>query len=108
MGLQPPTLYGGLPTSIPQRQDAPREKNEEEKNMTNTTCLDVAREYIRLKAELAEMTARCNEMRQEIMTYMTRAGKTRVASEEIGGDHGGAGASVAQSAGYQGPARRSS
>jgi predicted phage-related endonuclease len=51
--------------------------------MTNTTCLDVAREYIRLKAELTEMTARCNEMRQEIMTYMTRAGKTRVASEEI-------------------------
>lgn len=31
VGLQPPTLYGGLPTSIPQRQDAPREKNEEKK-----------------------------------------------------------------------------
>ena len=30
-GYSPPTLYGGLPTSIPQRQDAPREKNEEEK-----------------------------------------------------------------------------
>ena len=83
MGLQPPTLYGGLPTSIPQRQDAPREKNEEEKKMTNTTCLNVAREYKRLKAELADMTAQCNEMRQEIMTYMTRAGKTRVASEDI-------------------------
>ena len=51
--------------------------------MTNTTCLDVAREYKRLKAELAEMTAQCNEMRQEIMAYMAMTGKTRIASEEI-------------------------
>jgi len=51
--------------------------------MTNTTCLNMAKEYKQLKAELADMTARCNEMRQEIMTYMTRAGKSRVSSDEI-------------------------
>ena len=51
--------------------------------MTNTTCLNVAKEYKRMKAELAEMTTRCNEMRQGIIAYMTRVGKTRVASDEI-------------------------
>ena len=51
--------------------------------MTNITCLNAAKEYKRMKAELAEMTARCNEMRQEIIAYMTRVGKARVASEEI-------------------------
>ena len=51
--------------------------------MTNTTCLNMAKEYKCLKAELADMTARCNEMRQEIITYMTRAGKERVSSDEL-------------------------
>lgn len=51
--------------------------------MTNIDCLNMAKEYKRLKAELADMTARCNEKRQEIMAYMTRAGKDRISSDEI-------------------------
>lgn len=51
--------------------------------MTDTACLKMAMAYKCLKAELSDMTARCNEMRQEIITYMTRAGKERVSSDEL-------------------------
>lgn len=51
--------------------------------MTNNECLNMAEEYRRVKAELTEMTARCNEMRQEIIAYMTKAGRKRVVSENI-------------------------